>query len=317
MGSITIPGFLPSPIEDCEKLRKAFQGWGVDKKAIISILGHRTASQREKISQTYEELYQESLIDRLNSKISGDFGKAVILWTVDPPQRDAKLAREALRKKGVKHLAVIVEIACASSPAHLIAVRKAYCSLFRCSLEEDIALYVSQPLRKLLVSLVGSYRYEGEEGDGKVAKEESDKLHVSIENKHLEQEHVIWILSTRNKFQLQATFTCYKYDYSISVDEDIKDSINSDFASLLRMAVLCIHSPEKYFADVVRSSIVGLGTDEDSLTRAIVTRAEIDMMKIKEYYYEVNEVSIVDAVIDDTSGDYKDFLVTLLGHGTL
>lgn len=68
---------------------------------------------------------------------------------------------------------------------------------------------------------------------------------------------------------------------------------------------------------VVRSSVVGLGTDEDSLTRAIITRAEIDMEKIKKDYYEVNKISLLDAVFDDTSGDYKDFLVALLGCGNL
>jgi hypothetical protein len=75
----------------------------------------------------------------------------VILWTQDPPERDAKLAKDALKekKKGIKHLEVIVEIACASSPHHLMAVRQAYCSLFDCSLEEDITSTVDMPLRKV------------------------------------------------------------------------------------------------------------------------------------------------------------------------
>lgn len=64
---------------------------------------------------------------------------------------------------------------------------------------------------------------------------------------------------------------------------------------------------------MIRASIVGLGTDEDSLTRVIVTRAEIDMMKVKEEYFNTNKTSLDSAVIDDTSGDYQDFLMTLLG----
>lgn len=64
---------------------------------------------------------------------------------------------------------------------------------------------------------------------------------------------------------------------------------------------------------VVRASIVGLGTDEDSLTRAIVSRAEIDMMKVRGEYFDTNRSSLDNAVIGDTSGDYKDFLMTLLG----
>lgn len=77
--------------------------------------------------------------------------KAVVLWTYDPPERDAKLVNEALRswKKGIREIQVVVEIACASSPNHLIAVRQAYCSLFDQSLEEDIISSISMPVQKV------------------------------------------------------------------------------------------------------------------------------------------------------------------------
>lgn len=86
---------------------------------------------------------------------------AVVLWTYDPPERDARLAKEALkaRKKGINHLQVIVEIACASSPHHLMSVRQAYCSLFESSLEEDITANVSLPLKKVK-KLVQNVRYQ-------------------------------------------------------------------------------------------------------------------------------------------------------------
>lgn len=58
---------------------------------------------------------------------------------------------------------------------------------------------------------------------------------------------------------------------------------------------------------------MGLGTDEDSLTRAIVARAEIDMMKVRGEYFDANKSSLDNAVVGDTSGDYMDFLITLLG----
>lgn len=48
-------------------------GWGTDEKAIIRVLGQRNASQRRIIRETYLQLYNESLIDRLDSELSGDF----------------------------------------------------------------------------------------------------------------------------------------------------------------------------------------------------------------------------------------------------
>ena len=115
MGSLKVLDVIPSPEEDSDKLKKAFQGFlcvsilfhfifllfienlrkfydfviteivvvgvigklfiglGTDEEGIIEILGHRDASQRKKIRETYQQLYNESLIDVINSELSGDF----------------------------------------------------------------------------------------------------------------------------------------------------------------------------------------------------------------------------------------------------
>lgn len=151
-------------------------GWGTDEKALIEILGHRTAAQRGEIAVAYEGLYNETLLDRLHSELSGDFRvlcslcflcciesmawiadltyhgpvvllvpggvssqSAMMLWATNPAARDAKLAHKALKKKGDRAVWVLVEVACASTPDHLVAVRKAYCAAYSSSLEEDVA----------------------------------------------------------------------------------------------------------------------------------------------------------------------------------
>ncbi|OAY36207.1 annexin D3 [Manihot esculenta] len=315
MATIRMPDTVPSPSQDCESLRKAVQGLGTDEKAIIRILGHRNASQRKKIRDTYQQLYNESLIDRLHSELSGDFRKAVILWTYDPAERDAKLANEALnaKNKTTNELQVIVEIACANSPQHLLAVRQAYCSLFDCSLEEDIASQAPLPLRKLLVGLVSSYRYDKEQVNMNISISEASKLHEAIKRKQLDHDDIVYVLSTRNVYQLRAMFECYQQNFGNPIDQDIKSCGNGVLESLLRVVIWCIQSPEKHFAEVIRNSISGLGTDEGSLTRAIVTRAEIDTMKIRGEYFNIYKTNLDGEVIGDTSGDYKDFLMTLLG----
>ncbi|MQL91814.1 hypothetical protein Taro_024439 [Colocasia esculenta] len=316
MGTITVPDPLPSPVEDSEALKKAFQGWGTDEKAAIKILGHRLAPHRREIAEAYQQLYGESLVDRLHSELSGDFRKAMIWWAQDPAERDARLAKEALRRNGDRHVWVIIEIACASSPNHLMAVRRAYCSLFQTSLEEDVAARfpTRQPLGKLLVGLVTSYRYFGEHVDEELAKSEAARLCDAVAKKQLDHKDVLRILGTRSKPQLLETFQQYIEQSGSTIDEDIKSQGKSiKFATLLKTVVWCLTSPEKHFAEVVRSSIVGLGTDEDSLSRAIITRAEIDTQKIKEEYIFTYKVRLEDDVIDDTSGYYKDFLLTLLG----
>ncbi|CAN1822739.1 Annexin D3 [Linum perenne] len=246
--------------------------------------------------------------------------RAIIMWTYDPAERDAILANEALKGgksiPSVKQLQVIVEIACSNDSHHLQSVKQAYSSLFGSSLEEDIASLLSLPLRKVLVGLVRSYRYDKELVDMNIAQSESSKLYEAIELKKLDDEDVVYILSTRNAYQLKATFELYEQLSGNPIHQDLKSCGEGDLESLLGIATQCMVCPEKHFAEVfsvIRMSIMGLGTDEDSLTRVIVGRAEVDLGNVRAEYFNMFGTKLEDDVIGDTSGDYKDTLLTLLG----
>ncbi|TMX04805.1 hypothetical protein EJD97_004686 [Solanum chilense] len=290
MATLRIPDVVPSPAEDAETLIKSFK---VCEKI------------EKKLSQVGGE-YLEIIKGKL---------KAVVLWTYEPSERDARLANEALKskKKTITQLQVLVEIACASSPDHLVAVRQTYRGLFNCSLEEDIAANVPMPVQKVLIGLVRSYRYDKELVDPSIANKESAILRETIRTKQLDSDNFLLILSTRNVHQLRATFECYKQNYGFSIDQDMKSCGKGLLESILKVVIWCIDSPEKHFAEVVRASIVGIGTDENALTRAIVTQAEVDMMKVRGEYFIANKSNLDSAVIGDTSGDYMKFLMTLLG----
>jgi len=72
---------------------------------------------------------------------------------------------------------------------------------------------------QLLLGLVTSYRFDKEVVDINVAKLEAEHLHDALKKKELDRDHVVWILGTRNFFQLRATFASYKQEYSTSIDE--------------------------------------------------------------------------------------------------
>ena len=53
--------------------------------------------------------------------------------------------------------------------------------------------------------------------------------------------------------------------------------------------------------------------DECSLTRVITTHVEVDLKLIKEAYQKRNSVPLERAVAKDTTRDYEDMLLALLG----
>lgn len=165
--------------------RSASAGWRADKDALIRILGRRTAAQRAAIRRAYAFLYRESLLNCFRYKLSRhcllsvDFWvhaviyfyikkfpwfikwqscllflvqRAMILWTMDPAERDANLVHEALKKRDHNYISVLIEVSCASTPDHLMAVRRIYRSLFGCSIEEDVAASSAfqEPLKKVI-----------------------------------------------------------------------------------------------------------------------------------------------------------------------
>lgn len=63
---------------------------------------------------------------------------------------------------------------------------------------------------QLLVGLVSSYRYNGDEIDSKLAKSEAEILERAVKDKNFHHEDVIRILTTRSRSQLIGVFNCYK-----------------------------------------------------------------------------------------------------------
>jgi len=312
MSTIIVPASIPSPVEDSERLRKAFEGWGTNEKLIIEILGHRNAAQRRAIRQAYSQLYEEDFLKRLQSELTRDFERVLLLWSLDPPERDALLAHESIKKWSANNRSLI-EISCARSSTELWSVRQAYHARYKKSLEEDVASHTQGNFRKLLVQLVSSYRYEGPEVDTRLAKSEAKQLHEAIKEKAFGNEEFIRIITTRSKAQLNATFNYYKDDFGHHINKDLKNEKPEDFLESLRIVIKCICFPERYFAKVLRLAIDKLGTDEEALMRVVVTRAETDLSNIKEEYHKRTSKTLEHAIAADTSGDYEEFLLTLIG----
>lgn len=57
----------------------------------------------------------------------------------------------------------------------------------------------------------------------------------------------------------------------------------------------------------------GLGTDNLTLVRIVVMRAEIDMKDIKAHFDEKYGKSLQKMIISDTSRSYRTFLLFLIG----
>ena len=81
---------------------------------------------------------------------------------------------------------------------------------------------------QLLVGLVSSFRYGGDEINARLAKSEADILHEFVKEKKSNHEEVIRILSTRSKTQLVATFNRYRDEHGISISKVPNNNNNNN-----------------------------------------------------------------------------------------
>ncbi|XP_043718890.1 annexin D5-like [Telopea speciosissima] len=311
MSTLTVPAESPSPLEDANKLHQAFKGFCCDKGEVISVLAHRDATQRALIQQEYKTTYTEDLMERLSADLSGDFKKAVLLWMHDPAVRDATILREAL--SGFIDMQAVIEVICSRAPSQIQQLKQVYHSKF-CDLEQDIESKAPGVLKELLHAYITKTRYEGPEVDQMLAEKDAAGLFDAGEKEWgTDKKPFIQIFSERSRPQLAATNLMYHSMYGNSLKRAIKKETSGNFQIALLTILRCAENPSKYFAKVLYKAMKGLGTDEKTLTRIVVTRTEIDMECIKAEYQKKHGKTLFDAIHSDTSGYYRTFLLSLLG----
>ncbi|KAL5708338.1 hypothetical protein ACHQM5_019143 [Ranunculus cassubicifolius] len=311
--------------EELQALTKAFSGLGVDEKSLISAVGkwgpeHTDSFRKESDLFVIDDHYHAfDKWDHQHVKLLEleflRLKEAVVLWTMHPWERDARMIKESLMK-GPSSYGLIIEIACTRSSEELLGARKAYHSLFQHSIEEDVAHRVTDHHRYLLVALVSSYRYTGPKVHEETAKSEAKLIANAIKtsgNDELVKNHeVVRILTTRSKLFLKVLFNHYKELHGKTIDEDLKQE---DLSLKETVGFLC--SPQTYFSKVLEKSL-NVKADEftkDALTRVIVTRANTDLKEIKEEFQKLYGISLAQKIEDTAFGNYKDFLLTLVARG--
>ncbi|XP_006830754.1 PREDICTED: annexin A13 [Chrysochloris asiatica] len=297
---------------DAKKLNKACKGMGTDEAAIIDILSSRTSEQRQQIKNKYKATYGKDLEEVLKSELSGNFEKTALALLDRPSEYAARLLQKAMKGLGTDE-AVLIEVLCTGSNKEVVAIKEAYQRLFDRSLESDIKDDTSGNLKKILVALLQANRDEGDDIDKDLAGQDAKDLYEAGEGRWGTDELAFnEVLAKRSFKQLRATFQAYQVLIGQDIEKAIEEETSGDLKKAYLTLVRCARDREGYFAECLYKSMKGVGTDEETLIRIIVTRAEVDLRGIKAKFQEKYQKSLSDMVQSDTSGDFRKLLVALL-----
>uniref|UniRef100_A0A8D0J8X0 Annexin n=1 Tax=Sus scrofa TaxID=9823 RepID=A0A8D0J8X0_PIG len=267
---------------DALNIETAIKTKGVDEVTIVNILTNRSNEQRQDIAFAYQRRTKKELASALKSALSGHLETVILGLLKTPAQYDASELKASMKGLGTDEDSLI-EIICSRTNQELQEINRVYKEMYKTDLEKDIISDTSGDFRKLMVALAKGRRAE----DGSVIDYElidqdaRDLYDAGVKRKGTDVPKWISIMTERSVCHLQK--------------------------------VQCIQNKPLYFADRLYDSMKGKGTRDKVLIRIMVSRSEVDMLKIRSEFKRKYGKSLYYYIQQDTKGDYQKALLYLCG----
>ena len=299
---------------DAQALRKAMEGFGTDENALIKICANRNNAQRQQIKAAYKTAFGRELLSDLKSELHGKFEDAMIALFTEPIEYDADQLREALHGAGTNE-DTLIEIIVSRPPHILKQVVAKYQQKYNRSLEEDIKKDTHGTLEHLLVSLLQCKRSVNTMPNQMQCEQIAKEIFQAGEAK------IGTDSSAFNKYFTTLSPTelaCVAQHYHKLTGHTILDAIDKEFSGdckkAFRTIVYATLSPSEYFATRVQDAIKGWGTKDQLLIRILISRDEIDMPQIKQYFKQLYGKDMVQEIQNEISGEYQKLMLELCSH---
>ena len=301
------------PKKEADKLRLAMKGMGTDKESIIEMSSLHNNHERIQIRDAYKSQYGSDLIEDLKSELSGHFKDILIALYYHPIDYDCLSLRAAMKGLGTDE-DTLIEIISTRPNYMLKKIIERYPQLTGGrDLLNDIKSETSGSFRRLLISLLQAQRSDNINPDldecDKIAKE----LYEAGEKKWgTDDSYFNKIFALKSPVEIAYISKAYHKLTGHTVLQAINNEFSGDIKKLLTAVVYAVISPSEFFATKINKAIKGLGTNDKLLIRILVSRAEIDLKYIMQYYKQLYKKDMIDDIKGDTSGDYRKLLVKLV-----
>ena len=301
-------------LEDTKKLIDFIKGKNKDDNALIKLVISKTNKERLQMKDEYNSTQNSDLIEDLKSAYSGHFKDVLVGLFYSPLDYDCYQIRKAVKGLGTDEEALI-EILTTRTSEKIEQMKLRYKEIFPGrDMVEDIKSDTSGSFWTVLKALLENKRNSTTNPDLEDCQNCAQKLYDSGINKKNTLETFTEILTQKSKEEIITIGKIYHKMSQSNILADIKNLFSGDTKKLLTGIVFGLLSPSEYFAELVRDAVKGLGTKDTTLLRIMITRDEIDMPQIKQFYRQKYDKDMVDDIKDDTSGSYRKILVALATH---
>ena len=313
-----VGGLDPSAyLQHVEILRKACQGVGTDEDAICQVIASTNNQERALIRRLYNQKYNEDLVARLQSELSGDFREAAMGSFMTPSEYDAYCLNGAMKGLGTRE-GVLTEIIGSRTPEELARIKQIYASNYGTTLDAAITDETSGNYQKLLLSLLQCQRATGAQPDMMACQQDAAALYQAGEGKMGTDENVYnRIFTTRSPAELALINQYYRQHTGKGLLGAIDSEFSGDEKDLLNTIVRANVYPHGFYAKNIYDSVKGLGTNDSKLIRNVCARHAVDLAYIKQAYQNDYGTDMLADIQGDTSGHYRQVLSSLVSNARI
>ena len=142
--------------------------------------------------------------------------------------------------------------------------------------------------------------------------EDAQALRKAMKGLGTDEKAIIKIIANRTNAQRLEIKEIYEQTFKRDLIKDLKSELSGNFEK----AVLALFVPPiEYDVDQLYTAMKGLGTNEDTIIEILASRDEDRLNQIKLKYKEKYKISLETAFENETSGNFKKFLISLLKGG--
>ncbi|XP_037623737.1 annexin A2-like [Sebastes umbrosus] len=135
------------------------------------------------------------------------------------------------------------------------------------------------------------------------------RIETAIKTKGTDEQTIIDVLTKRTYSQRRDI----AFAYERRAKKDMISALKAALSGSLESVILgLMKSTSQYDASVIRGSIKGAGTDEETLIEVLCSRSNDELMEIKKVYKELFKKELDKDVAGDTSGNFAKLLLALV-----
>ena len=275
---------------------------------ILEVTMNYNLQNRVAIAQYYKATHEDSLFDDIKSKIGGDFGYCAAQMFLSPLEFCIWHLKLGL-KKGNE---TVMEMLTSKTVDELKIIEEAYKKDTGKDLKTDITKAFSGVIGKNLLNLFDNPRINNPKPNGKECQDLAVKLSEQEPKNWVENENIFRdIFIKRSPEELILIARYYLKLTGNNLIDIIEKKLKGKNQSLIKEILYNNIMPHELFAEKIYLAIKGAGTNEEILSRSLVSRCELDMGAMRDIYQTKYKVTMKEDIIGDTSGAYQKLCVYL------